>query len=450
MAPNPLAGIVPAGIVARRTIAQNRAMHRRTANAPWNVGPPAGALGPITRVRRAVAPHPVTVHPNNTKRPKAPRPHPTPVRVKGGGGGGGGGQIGGGRVGKAPQNSMSALLARAMKSIIDPKAYANAAANAKYGGLISDLSQQIANAPGAEASHQADIDNWYNQVATANKQGTAAQQAALTAALGSSDASTQAIINALGGGANPGSTSVGDFGAIARAGIQGQGQNAIDYSNDLASIIALDRATQHSNESKAGAAALADLQHQLTGAKQNRGAEYAADLANAQGTRFSQLGQLQNLELGQQLAGPQLEAAQLKNQAARQSIRANSENLKMQQQQWALQRRTQEAQLADFKNQMKSSGKPTTIASLNPSDNSQVNALATQGMIDKQGRLTQSPSRVRSLIVSQLRSMGFSPTDPGFKSRVDQLTSQVLTGRIKGYDKKHKTNYRHSKYNPNR
>lgn len=459
---NPIADIVPGAMVARQP---RRQPNRRREDRPLDprevlrhggipplarmpVQPkagtanmPAGARGPVgSRGRREHIPlirngklvvsskPPVhnPTHPNNRTPHNQPREFsPTPPKVRG--------PKNAGNVSRGGSSDFSgdldSVLRNALGSIINPGQYADSAANAEFGQPLSELRRQIASAPRETAQHTADIGSWYDQAGGQATKSALANQLAAEAAASSSGNVTKGIIEAMGGSANPGSSSVGSMGAIAASGILGQGRNESAFDQQMAALLQGEGAEQKVYEGRRGASLLSSLRGSLTDTLAKRGASRNEAFGKATGERFSQLGQLQNMILGQQLSGPELESARLSNVGKRQDIARNY-----------ILNQQEEAKLQDFKDTV---GAGNTVGNLDADARASLSGDLTTHLLNNEDRLTLSPGRVRDIVAHRLFDVArYDRSDPEAKQLVDATVASLLTPeRVQGYDKKNRTNY---------
>lgn len=218
--------------------------------------------------------------------PPVGKPIPKPPPTKASRSFGGFGHIGGGT---APVMGKFGL--------IKPNQYAQNLTKMQYSPLLHQIAQQIAMDQAQGAQNVADINKWYGDAGTLASGGTAADSAAATGAVNAQNAANQAIIGALGGGANPAAGEVGAFGALMSGNLQGLGLNQHGFDTTQQTLVGQEGAQAATNQSNLNAQALQALQQQQTQALSQRGLALKQNLADAQNLRLQQAAGLQAMKL---------------------------------------------------------------------------------------------------------------------------------------------------------
>jgi hypothetical protein len=148
---------------------------------------------------------------------------------------------------------------------------ADAMAGLGYDSQIQSLRDSIAKNPLDTAQHQKDIGSWYGQTLAALKTAGQRDSAIQQAGIKETGDNTQAIISALGGSANAGSSLVGAAGAQAQGTMGALGQAQDQYNQDLAPILQAEKAAQMTREGARGSSDLHDLQLKVAAALGERG-----------------------------------------------------------------------------------------------------------------------------------------------------------------------------------
>ena len=259
----------------------------------------------------------------------------SPGNIPVGGGRGGAGRAGGGRRGgsggggagrSAGFNAIGAKIGNPNIGQSIPKSLAKQLANLQFAPQINATRQQIALQQAQGAQNLKDISDWYAQAQQMqNQAGTAAAQGTQQA-VASDNAATQAILNAIGGGANAGAGQVGGTG-LAEAGAANLiGQIAQQYHANMLPALQTGMAEASRAQTALNSQAAAKLQDTLNTLLQSRGAAHAQAIMNiiqannslAQQRFGNKLSKLQAQDALMQLLGNQaVQASQIRGNNAR-------------------------------------------------------------------------------------------------------------------------------------
>lgn len=152
-----------------------------------------------------------------------------------------------------------------------PEGYADAQAGIQFDPQIHEAQVAQSRLPARTAQDLHDIETWYGNAM--NSQKVAAQR---DSDIGKSTRqsvqdATQAIIASLGGSANAGTGVVGAAGADSLGTLAALSQSQDQYNQDVAPIMALEKAGAMANEQHRGNTDEADLRNQLMGLQGQRG-----------------------------------------------------------------------------------------------------------------------------------------------------------------------------------
>lgn len=294
-----------------------------------------------------------------------PKPKSTPA-PKGGGGGGGGR----GKTASAP-----APAPVADQQIIDPVAYARAAAQEAYGPVIADLLNQQTQTKAQGTQNQADITSWFGQLEGTRKRSAGADAAALAKAVQTNQQDVAGIEGLFG---QSGGHDLAGVAANNLANIRATGQSTSDFNSHMAAVLQAQGVDAHLASQRGTAASLADIAAKLTAQKSAKGSAYQKALQDAYGTRLQQQAAIQNMDLARQMAPVQLATARagLASTKARTTIALRQ--MELQGKQAALQDKITRAQLAQFK--QTSSGATVPFKTLQAGDRLKLNAAITKGI----------------------------------------------------------------------
>lgn len=175
-----------------------------------------------------------------------------------------------------------------------PRSMAAKIAQLQFGGQIADTQNQIRNQTAQSAQDLADIKNWYGAVNTANQGAAQAATGAANQGAQSDQATTAALLHAIGGGANAGAGQVAASGDAASAlqralgtiAQQGAAQAGAAYANASAGASAAQNALNNQ--------AMNALQTQLTSLQGQQG--------DAQAQALMQIIQANNATLQQRFS----------------------------------------------------------------------------------------------------------------------------------------------------
>jgi hypothetical protein len=155
---------------------------------------------------------------------------------------------------------------------------ANETAGAQYDPQIHDLQTELARDPVQAKQNQADIGNWYGQVASARKTAAGRDTAISGAGISSMKDALAAIESSLGGSANAGTGDVANAGENAIGTLTALGANQDQYNADLAPLLALESASAKAKQSAADTLAEQNHQQSLQDAQGARGQLYGQTL----------------------------------------------------------------------------------------------------------------------------------------------------------------------------
>lgn len=293
-----------------------------------------------------------------------------PPKGKSGGGGGVAPKGGGGSgVKTAASNPASGY------KMIDPKAYATAAANEAYGPVIAELLNQQTQTKAQGAQNQTDITGWINQLMGTQKEGAAGDAAALAKAVGQNQQDVAGIAGLFG---DTGGHDLEGIAANNLANLRAQGQTTGDFDRHMAAVLQAQGVDQHMAAQHATDASLTDLANKLVAQKAAKGQSYNKALQDAYGTRLQQEAAIQNMQLAGQMAPVQLATAKA-NLAATQSRTVIAEKqAELAGKQAALQNKVVQAQLRQFKQTQ--SGEAIPFHTLQAGDRLKLTAAITKGI----------------------------------------------------------------------
>ena len=340
-------------------------------------------------------------------------------------------------------------------SLINPNQIGNDAGLA-YDAEIQALQNQQQQQAGLNATALKNIQDWFTGLIGTQKNATADDAAALSQAVASNKDSTNAFISAIGGNASQGAGLVGSAGAIAGAGLLGQGQAQANFDNNMVNVLGLAGEQAAANQQQQGNLAIQNILNQITQAQgQKAGAmaqardqaqmdlfgqksQLASLAANLEGNLYNEqmglrqskqtdLSNLSNMILASAMAPSQIQNALLGNQLGQAKVT-----------QAGLQNQALQAEINAYTNG--GSGSNTSISSA-PLKIRQgiLTQVTTPGwnFINTSGGLKVAPSTIKGQIKSYLTSLGLT-NDAALNQYVNQLYAQVATpARVAAYNKAH-------------
>lgn len=319
------------------------------------------------------------------------------------------------------------LISQAMESLIDPGSYAAAGAGYEFDPLIADLQSQIDRAPGEAAMHQQNIADWYNQVEGRRAEMQGANDTVIQGTVNNQQSAVEGFINAIGGSSNPGSQGVAQQGSIDVAGLQGQGLATQTFDRDMAAVLALQGAESKVNQQRVDQMTLEDLRNELSGLKKGKGQLLTKLLGDAQETQFDQLGALQNMILGDYLAGPQVAGANLDN--AYKAAQISQIGVLTEQ---------EKERLRAFREDS-GGGPDSQFSAMEPAAKTQLAQYLTQALLGPGGNFTVYPGTVANRIRQRMFGIaGYDQADPAAQQFVQSVITNTLTpGRISWWNKRY-------------
>lgn len=207
------------------------------------------------------------------------------------GGAGGAGRGGGGGGGKGGGKNPFQQLANQK-----PSALAKAMTAQQYGGVLSQLRQNIGDLKHQNTQNLADIGSWYADALHAQDAATHANALAGQAVQTDNANQLAGLLNAVGGNSQA-SDPLGAMGASDATLLQALAQSQAGFDQNQGADILSTKAQALTNQQNAGQAALADLAAQLASTRKERGNAYITNLASAKQQRLQQMAELQNMQL---------------------------------------------------------------------------------------------------------------------------------------------------------
>lgn len=189
----------------------------------------------------------------------------------------------------ASRNVPGVSLSELRTSLVDPAEFADAATNARYASAIEAMKRARDEVGPQSELAQRDIGSWFDQTSATNKAGMDAERAAYEAERGSLDSLSQALMESIGGGANPAAGDLGEDALQASGALAAVQQAGLNFGNNMATNIQGQRAEALGREQNRSRELSADLAFDLAQMERERGDFRTAAEGEAQQQRFANL-----------------------------------------------------------------------------------------------------------------------------------------------------------------
>lgn len=328
---------------------------------------------------------------------------------------------------------------------LDPH-LANRIANGEYAGAIRSAKDALRLAPrqGAQSLH--DIGSWYGQAGKAQTKAASRDKAATRAAQASLSGLSGGILASLGGSANPAASELAGMSQNGLNTLTALGNVEDTYNNDLAPLLASERAGALKNQRNQNVLDTRDARNSLTDLLGKRGSalastqlqlgEYNNNLQDSAANRALQILQYNNTGQQQQF-GNEMSAAQMiaelqsgnasralqvlgYNQQGQQQQFANQLGIRDQNLQEQLGQYQQLAAIAQYQKALApNAGKPMR-GSFN-----QLNSIDRHRFVDTFGKQItgMKPQEAMSTLANLIRSQGWNFTNPGVRTFANSVLS---------------------------
>jgi hypothetical protein len=240
---------------------------------------------------------------------------------------------GGGRIPPAPRAKARAVPPRvpggapnaALNYLINPRQYAQGAANAEYDPQIAETQRALDQSKRQGITNQQALADWFKQLASFSTQANASYDAASGQALQGLDTANANMAGLFGGSANPAGGEAAAWAGIDRTGLTGVINSEQAFDKQLSQIERMQYGDMSNRQRSSDEQAAMDMLGKLSDLRGAKGASFNKYLGDAQQQRTQQEAAIESLQLAKALAPAQVAGAYQGIQLnAAQNARANA------------------------------------------------------------------------------------------------------------------------------